>query len=313
MRLPHYVFASFLCSFAPAQLAINEVLVDPVGQDAGRQIVEIVNVGAVPFAPQGWQICAPFTYAAIPNVTFLPGRPVRLHIGASGQDTATDLFFAGFRTLAKADTFLIYRSSNFGNSNDIIDFVSWGGGTARIAQAVQVKQWDAATATVALPPEGGTLAWSGAGDAASSWYRDVTPTLGTPNGTGKMRLLGSGCALGIRATPAIASPLPPVDGNLDWAMRIDGKSRQAPVILIAGTQAAGGVLLFGCPLEVVPNLPVFPTTADAAGIVRIPFPLAVGGANLAGISFFVQALVVDAAAVNGLFAMSPGLQVVIGQ
>ncbi len=169
--------------FAPtlsAQLAITEVLLDPVGPNSGKQVVEITNTTNAAFTPKGWQICAPLTYAAIPQIQIPAGGVVQLHINTSGTNTATDFFFSVFRDLGFSDTFLIYKSNNFINSNDIIDFVSWGSGTARIAQAVSVGQWNANNAHVALPlGEGKTISYDGNGDASTDWVA-AAPSLGSP-------------------------------------------------------------------------------------------------------------------------------------
>ncbi|MEE9125866.1 MAG: hypothetical protein V3U11_01885 [Planctomycetota bacterium] len=195
-----------------------------MGPNSGKQVVEITNTTNAAVTPKGWQICAPLTYAAIPQIQIPAGGVVQLHINTSGTNTATDFFFSVFRDLGFSDTFLIYKSNNFINSNDIIDFVSWGSGTARIAQAVSVGQWNANNAHVALPlGEGKTISYDGNGDASTDWVA-AAPSLGKSNQVASFTAFGKGCAgrsgtLGLAATPrprlgttftATVSNLPPL-------------------------------------------------------------------------------------------------------
>lgn len=293
-----------------AQLAFNEVLVDPVGPDTGKQIFELVNTTTGSFTPTGWYLCVPFAYAPLPAIAVPVGGIVRLHVNASGTDTPTDWYTGVFRDLLKRDTALLYKSANFNVSTDIVDFVSWGGGTNRANQAVAVGQWPSVGATVPVPPEGFTIAWMGAGDAPSAWYRDATPTLGAPNGAGVVTSLGVGCRTGV-GVPALLSPGAAVDGNIDFALVVNGAPASASVALLVGVQPANGVPVLGCPIEALPILSL-PRAADASGVATIALLLWVDGSSLIGATLYFQALVGDAAAPNGLFGATPGLRIVVG-
>ena len=211
---PVLVGILLLVSPASAQLAISEVLIDPVGKNSGRQIVEVVNTTAKAFTPTGWQICAPLTYAPIPRIQIPSGGVVRFHINTSGTNSATDFFFPFFRDLGSQDTFLLFKGSNFNNSNDIVDFVSWGGGTGRIGQAVSVKQWSSNSASVTLPKgEGKTISWDGRGNSHLNWVNDAVATLGAANRIASFRSLGKGCG-GRSGVPVMAaSSRPKIGGN----------------------------------------------------------------------------------------------------
>lgn len=299
-----------LAAPAQPQLAFNEVLVDPAGIDAGRQVVELVNTSSSAFTPTGWQLCAPFAYAPLPSLSVPPGGIVRVFIGRSGTDTPTQWFMPLMRTLLKADTLLLYKSANFNNSADIADFVGWGGGVGRIAQAVSVGQWPSSSATVPLPPVDHTLAWIGAGDAPAAWFRDGTPTLGAGNGSGTVSVLGTGCPTSVGPSVLVA-PSPAVDGNIDFILAVTGAPPSAGVVFLIGQMPAGGVPVLGCPIEALPVLSVV-RSASAAGIATLPLSHYLPGVSLTGATLYYQALIADPAAANGLFGASWGLRVVVG-
>jgi hypothetical protein len=297
---------------APAprgQLAFNEVLVDPVGSDTGKQIIELVNTTGSSFTPGGWYLCAPFAYVALPAIAVPSGGIVRLHVNMTGTDTPTDWYTGLLRDLLRRDTLVLYKSANFTVSTDIVDFVSWGGGTNRANQAVSVGQWPSIGATVPVPPEGFTIAWMGAGDAPSAWFRDGSPTLGAANGSGTVSLLGAGCPTSA-GVPVLLAPSPAVDGNIDFVLAA-GALPNAGVAFLIGVQPAGGVPVLGCPIESLPIVAP-PRIADASGVATLLLPHFVPGSSLVGATLYYQALVGDALAPNGLFGATPGLRVVVG-
>ena len=70
-----------LSASAGAQLAINEVLIDPVGPNAGNQVVELVNTGTMPFDPTGWSFCLRPSYPPMPSIVIPAGGIVRVQDG----------------------------------------------------------------------------------------------------------------------------------------------------------------------------------------------------------------------------------------
>ncbi len=313
-------FLVLLSIAAPAQFTITEILIDPVGANAGNQIVEVTNTSGAPFAANGWQICAPLTYAPLPIISIPAGGVVRIHLNAIGSNTATD-WFINLRTLGTTDTLLLYKSSFFNNDNDIIDFVSWGGGNTRRQQAVNIGQWPNITDSVSLPStEGRSIALdlnSATPNSAAAWYRDATPTLGTTNGVPLTTNLGVGCSTSL-GTPALVEPSPAVDGNLDHRLQITGGPPNTFGFLAGGLQQAvppiplNGQLPGSCLIEVLGNVFVLHLTFDANGQVTVPLPAFVPGFNATGLPVFFQAVIADPAAPNLEFGMSPGLRVVIG-
>ncbi len=72
--------AAFLLFFhlgaaAPAQLAFNELFLDPPGPNAGNQIIELINTSDSPFTPPiSWRFCIRPSYIRVPSVQIPAGR-----------------------------------------------------------------------------------------------------------------------------------------------------------------------------------------------------------------------------------------------
>lgn len=304
------VTATLVATPAAAQLQITEVLFDPVGPDAGNQIVEIQNTSSNSFTPTGWTVCAPFRYDSLPPISIPAGGVVKLHIGVNGGSTATDFFLPNFATRPlnpTSDTFLIYQSSSFHIDADIVDFVSWGGGSSRRSQAENIGQWPMGGVSVGGPfTEGHSIAYSGSGDGPESWYRDATPTIGTANGQMSTTTLGFACATS-GGTPTMTMPRPAVEGSRDFAFELAGGVANAPCAVFIGSPT-GGVPVFGCTLEVTPFAAV-QRTMSALGQAEVPLPQLNG---VGGITLAFQAFVLDASAPNGLFGASAGESITFG-
>lgn len=221
MKAQLLLTALCLATTAPAQLRINEVLVDPAGPNAGNQIIEIKNTSNAAFTPPaGWTFCIRPFYPPIPQIQIPAGGVVRVHMYAFGANTATDWFIPppfGVTELPLNGEFQIYSTNLFFLSPAFIeDFVSWGAGVgnpllSRIDVATAAGIWPNTTTHIALPDEGSTLARFDTGTGPSSFYVDSTPTLGQPNQPAAVSTFGVGCPAG----PAI--PLMDVTGGqLPW-------------------------------------------------------------------------------------------------
>ncbi|MFQ5504433.1 MAG: hypothetical protein ACE5F1_06495, partial [Planctomycetota bacterium] len=255
----------------------------------------------------GWQICAPIIYAPLPSIAIPGGGVVRLHLGATGQDSATNFFFPLFRDLSTQDSFVLFKSANFLNAADIVDFVSWGGGTQRIGQAVSVGQWPSATATVPLPKtEGRTIAWRGKGDSNLDWYRDATPTIGRTNGISTISPLGKGCRLS-NGIPTLSFPSPAVDGNLDFKHRVIGGPANTLVVYLLGSKPTGGIPILGCSLELLPDILTL-----TLPVKEFSLPLFLKGSKLTGLQLYFPAAVFDPQAPNGILGMTSAAKISIG-
>lgn len=191
-----------LSPFATAQvtrLEFTEVLVDPVGADAGQQVIEYQNTGNVDIDTSTWYLAAGSTTTALPKLIIPIGTIGRIHVGKNGASSKADLYLPTHRTLSKSDSLAFFKSQSFGDPKALVDFVSWGGGQGYIALAVQANEWGSTFETVTLPKsEGHTIAHFmrdayGRGNSATDWYQDGTPTLGVANDPGSMFNVGFGC------------------------------------------------------------------------------------------------------------------------
>ncbi|MBI4603365.1 MAG: lamin tail domain-containing protein [Planctomycetes bacterium] len=179
-----------LAPAAWAQIAINEILFDPMGVNTGRQVVEVANVGdsAVSMGSAGfWLYFPPARWQFPPGVTIPPGGTVRVHINRPGQATATELFtgISGMRNLksSQGDALSLFRTNLFGDPAQILDFVQWGApGNAGEDVASAAGIWtQGAFVDLGRLREGSSIAYDGAGDSPEDWCVDGTPSLGAPN------------------------------------------------------------------------------------------------------------------------------------
>jgi hypothetical protein len=305
-----------LSSVAHAQLEIHEVLVDPVGPNSTNQVVELRNVSGASFTPAGWFVCVPFAYAPLPSIAIPAGGFVRVHVGRPGIDGPADFFlpptlWMNYRDLQPADTLLLYDSSCFACDGSIRDFVSWGGGTARAQQAVNVLQWTAVGDTVPLPPnEGQTIAYRGNGDTPEAWFRDATPTLGLDNGQDQIVSLGNACPTS-RGLPSLGLVRPAVDGAIDFAVTVQGGASNGLAAFVVGLSGGNSIPFVGCSIEATPDV-VVPALLDSAGTGQLPLPLVAPGFSIGGASLYFQSIVIDTMASNGLYGATSGAAVILG-
>ncbi|MEO0479095.1 MAG: hypothetical protein AAF196_06410 [Planctomycetota bacterium] len=286
---------------------IEEVLVDPVGPDAGNQIIEIRNVTGAPYAPVDQWICVPFDYAQFPTIEVDEGEVVRLHIAASGTNTATDWFLPTLSPLSAAETVMLFRGFDFGASDRIVDAMSFGGGMARINQAIQIGEWSDANDSVSLPAvEGWSISFGGEGVGSEFWYVDASPTLGQTNGQDVRVEFGLGCG-GANGIPTLRTPTPGGNGNRSYQVVVEAGQAGVLGALNIGNQIAP-IDFLGCQILVAPLASVSFLTGGANGEFGVPLPLPATAA-LSGAVLSFQGLVQDATAPNGLFSATSGLEV----
>ncbi|MCA8968805.1 MAG: hypothetical protein KDC95_03450 [Planctomycetes bacterium] len=193
--LPILILASLsstLGAQAVVELRFTEVLIDPVGSNAGQQVLEYENTGNVDIDTTGWFLAVGTTTTALPPVMIRTRVIGRIHLGKSGASSGADLYVPTAPTLTRSDSIALFKNSNFNDPAALVDFVSWGGGQGFIALATRASQWKTTLETVAVPSsEGHTIAHYGVDTwgryhAAEDWYQDATPTLGLPNDPGSM-------------------------------------------------------------------------------------------------------------------------------
>ena len=158
---------------AQANPVLNEVLYDPVGANAGNQLIEIKNIGDATADIGGWWFCNRLSYTQLPTgVTIPAGGIIVIHVGSSGTNTSTDIFLSSMVSLnTSASDISFYFNSTFTSSSSIRDFVQWGsGGNGRESVAVNAGIW---TAGDFIPnvAEGHSIEYDGDGNSSSDWSR----------------------------------------------------------------------------------------------------------------------------------------------
>jgi len=171
---------------AQANPVLNEILYDPTGGDAGKQLIEIKNIGDATADISGWWFCTlAFQYTQLPSgVTIPAGGIIVIHVGGSEANTSTDIFLSNMSSLNTSESDLsLYIDSPFTSSDNIRDFVQWGSdGNGRESVAVSAGIWTAGD-FVADVAEGHSIEFDGDGNSSSDWTDQPVPTIGQENGT----------------------------------------------------------------------------------------------------------------------------------
>ncbi|MCA8974705.1 MAG: hypothetical protein KDC98_08280 [Planctomycetes bacterium] len=293
------------------RVEFTEVLADPVGPNAGAQVVEVRGSGNVAADFNGWYLVTPAGSYAMPAVVMPHDGIALLHLGQSGTSTPTDLYLPSVPTLTASDSLALFRSAAVTNPADLVDFVAWGGGQGAIATAVLAGQWPSALSSItSTVPEGQTLAHYddvsyGNRSRPESWFVDGTPTLGLANDGGGIFAGGYGCPQ-VAYAPQIGSG---AENNRPWlgeSWRLD-VGNLPPVstwIFVAfGLDSIGSLALdpygiTGCFFEVDPMAVLtrlmppsygtivtqLPANAAFVGLeLRLQGVVPVAGANAAGV------------------------------
>ena len=193
-----------LAGFAPfasaqASVRITEILLDPIGPNAGNQLVELHNTGNTSADFTGWNLVTPLGTYSLPPVVLPPYAHALLHVAATGISTASDLYLPAMPALGISGSLGLFRSAATSNPADLLDFVSWGGGQGAIAVAMVANRWTASNDTVTpTSVQGHSLAHYdqyayGSNLGSESWFDDGTPTLGGRNDGGGIFAAYYGC------------------------------------------------------------------------------------------------------------------------
>jgi hypothetical protein len=178
---------------APPTIVINEVLLDPEGENAGQHAVELHNLSeAGPADVSGMTLCVASagdvetsTCFSLPaGSTISPQGYLVVRLNAVGDDTATDLFTGALVDLdLEGGEISLFLTSDVDDTNNLIDFLVWGSGNGphrAAAEAVGVWPADESVSVVALQ-DGSSLSYLGDGDGADSFRIDQTPSIGEFN------------------------------------------------------------------------------------------------------------------------------------
>jgi len=290
----------FLAATATAQLRVDEILVDPIGPNAGNQLIEIQSHGSATDL-DGYQLVTGGNVLALPPVLLPAQSVVLLHLGASGTNTATDFYFPNAAPLSTSDSIALFRGTPITSGTNLIDFVSFGGGQTTLTLALQMLLWAGPQATVPVPTaEGVTMArihtpgfpqWT-----PKQWYADQTSTLGAPNDYASFDAIGGLCAGANGPTPAprfggVGQGLPWIDSSWDVGMQLL-PSTPSTVTLFLGTETPLTMFqpapLTFCFTSVAPFAVQTVNLAPNSDVFQIPIPNVPG---LVGLQLAMQGVV----------------------
>ncbi len=177
---------------AVANLRITEVHYTAA---AGADRIQISNLGTAAGDLARYRLTTAATTGATTTTTFgsannLPvpaGASVTVHWGASGTNTATDLFVPGVADLGNAGSLGLYAPNTvvagFDQPTQIVDYVEWGGsGQANEATAANATAglWTSGEAVVGSTSAAHSISFCGTGTQHGAAQWDVsTPNFGT--------------------------------------------------------------------------------------------------------------------------------------
>lgn len=163
------LFAFLLGSSLPAlSQGVEDLWITEVNPSSGQ--IEVTNVSASTITtPQAMSFCHRFNYR-----TNIPANTVF----ESGQSR---LFTVSFANSNVSDLWLYRSTRSFGNPNNLLNGLQWGGTGAigRAEEAVLGDNWDATTSHVAAPTNGQSLLLTGPDPFQASHWSVGEPNLGT--------------------------------------------------------------------------------------------------------------------------------------
>lgn len=155
-------------------VVFSEVMLDPVGANAGNQYVELLNTSGLDSDIGGWTLSdGTFTFTFPFGFRISAGARVVVCLGASGASTAGIQFAPSFAELPlNQGSVALLRGGS-----EVVDYLQWGGSpNAFESAAAGYLVWPAGD-FVTLPAEGLSVHFMG-GTAGSSNWAGAGPTPG---------------------------------------------------------------------------------------------------------------------------------------
>lgn len=116
--------------------------------DAG--VVTLTNTGDTEIDLTGYWLCNRPTYVELPATALQPGETIEISINGLNEG---------------GGEIGLYSSSNFGSSDDIVSYVTWGGGGGRLSVAESAGIWSGDP----VAPAGAVLTLEGDSGSADGW------------------------------------------------------------------------------------------------------------------------------------------------
>ncbi len=179
------------------EIAIEEVMADPFGPNAGAQQIEI-STRNIPVDVTGYQLAIDTTLVPFPSLILPADRTITLNLGVPGAGPNQLFFPTAPQLLPNTGTIGIYRSTQISDPAEVVDYLAWGISTFNIDTAVQAGAWNSQIDIIPAVAEGSSIAYYGRSIAGPFvgpvvFYEDSTPTLGSPNDPASVFTLGGLC------------------------------------------------------------------------------------------------------------------------
>ncbi|NUQ35781.1 MAG: hypothetical protein HUU29_12675 [Planctomycetaceae bacterium] len=156
---------------------MNELFLDPYGENDGAQKIEVWNGASGDFDVGGYTLRGCGTELSFADGTVVAaGGFLVVHVGLSGANDAGNIFAPAMNTLdaISGEMALVAPDGVIG------DYVQWGeAGQSLEGYAAAEGQWVAGEVCV-KPVEGTSLSYVGSGSHATD-YTARYPTIGSPN------------------------------------------------------------------------------------------------------------------------------------
>jgi len=172
-------------ALSQAQIRITEALVNPLGSDAGHQVVELANLGGTTLSIAGWRLVSPSGVAVLPaGRTLGPGARYLIHLSADGANDALHYYTgSGFGPVSvSAHSLALYADSGaLSDPSALRDFVQWGSpAQANEELAVSAGKWIGGE-YVPITSEGNSMQLCGPTATGATAWIEAAPTLGEAN------------------------------------------------------------------------------------------------------------------------------------
>ncbi|MGB3976544.1 MAG: lamin tail domain-containing protein [bacterium] len=123
-------------------IVINEVHFNPLGNDTGKEFIELLNVSNQPVDLTGYDL-KPDTssYYTFPIFILSPGERVSIRINTDGEDTDNELFTGLTGNMGNSAGFVALFNSSTHSHSTLVDYVAYGAGG---------QTWESAAVTAGI-------------------------------------------------------------------------------------------------------------------------------------------------------------------
>jgi len=174
---------------APPLVLINELLVDPLGDNAGHTEIELTFMAPSGRADLGGMtVCVggvpPACFSFAPGVGIQAREFLIVRLGSLGVDTETVIHTGDFVDLdAGAGEVALFVTPDSDDANNLVQYVRWGAGAGLLgasAEAAGIWPEDATIDSTAVQDDS-SIAYLGTGVGPASFRIDRSPSIGAEN------------------------------------------------------------------------------------------------------------------------------------